>query len=378
MNFSSKINITVFFIIINLISVKGFPYTFYVETSEFNDNVYIIQNVVGDVSGNQVSQAFISETEIKTNNSQSKNQNNDIERYNNNLRDYSKVCTNLKLKPKSNIRKEFEENSYRKGISETSLKKAKDYWDSNEVSYGVDPCIKKLDTNHLFSTVNSLNRLLLKENINLAHLYPKIYFFNTENIKNIESFSSVSKDKYLKELLVETSNLRQELLSSKGSEIIYNNYYHYLLDKSFDQQLNEKTRQIILLRIHDEIPYSIEVSSDNIINVSKSKLRIFQSIYVHNQRHRSILIGKKGETIKSISISGKSFQSIQFICAPKSKIKGRLCIAKKHCDFIYHACAIVGIFLVFICGIYVSYMCHYWHIYLFLPPSFLTLIVRLT
>ena len=80
---------------------------------------------------------------------------------------------------------------------------------------------------------------------------------------------------------------------------------HIISDQSLDQQLNEKTRQIILLRIHDEIPYSIEVSSDNIINVSKSKLRIFQSIYVHNQRHRSILIGKKGETIKSISIGAR-------------------------------------------------------------------------
>ena len=80
---------------------------------------------------------------------------------------------------------------------------------------------------------------------------------------------------------------------------------HIISDQSFDQQLNEKTRQIILLRIHDEIPYSIEVSSDNIINISKSKLRIFQSIYVHNQRHRSILIGKKGETIKSISIGAR-------------------------------------------------------------------------
>ena len=80
---------------------------------------------------------------------------------------------------------------------------------------------------------------------------------------------------------------------------------HIISDQSFDQQLNEKTRQIILLRIHDEIPYGIEVSSDNIINVSKSKLRIFQSIYVHNQRHRSILIGKKGETIKSISIGAR-------------------------------------------------------------------------
>ena len=183
MNLSSRINFTVFFIIINLISVKGFTYTFYVETSKFNDNVYIIQNVVGDVSGNKVSEASILEKEINPNNSLSKNQNNDTERYNNYLRDYSEVCTNLKIKAKSNIKKEFEENSYRKGISETSLKKAKDYWDSKELSYGVDPCIKKLDTNHLFSTVNSLNRLLLKENINLAHLYPKVYFFNTENIR---------------------------------------------------------------------------------------------------------------------------------------------------------------------------------------------------
>ena len=80
---------------------------------------------------------------------------------------------------------------------------------------------------------------------------------------------------------------------------------HIISDQTFDQQINEKTREIILLRIHDEIPYSIEVSSDNIINVSKSKLRIFQSIYVHNQRHRSILIGKNGETIKSISIGAR-------------------------------------------------------------------------
>ena len=76
-------------------------------------------------------------------------------------------------------------------------------------------------------------------------------------------------------------------------------------DQSFDEQLNEKTRQIILLRIHDEIPYNVEVLSDQIINISKSKIRIFQSIYVKNQRHRSILIGKRGETIKFISVNAR-------------------------------------------------------------------------
>ena len=69
--------------------------------------------------------------------------------------------------------------------------------------------------------------------------------------------------------------------------------------------MNEKTREIILLRIHDEIPYNVEVRSDQVINVSKLKIRIFQSIYVKNQRHRSILIGKKGETIKAISINAR-------------------------------------------------------------------------
>ena len=64
-------------------------------------------------------------------------------------------------------------------------------------------------------------------------------------------------------------------------------------DQSIYEQLNEKTREIILLRIHDEIPYNIEVLSDQIINISKSKIRVFQSIYVKNQRHRSILIGKR-------------------------------------------------------------------------------------
>ena len=76
-------------------------------------------------------------------------------------------------------------------------------------------------------------------------------------------------------------------------------------DQTFDEHLNEKTREIILLRIHDEIPYNIEVYCDKVINISKSKIRIFQSIYVKNQRHRSILIGKKGETIKSISVKAR-------------------------------------------------------------------------
>ena len=98
-------------------------------------------------------------------------------------------------------------------------------------------------------------------------------------------------------------------------------------DQSFDEQLNEKTREIILLRIHDEIPYNIEVLSDRIINISKTKIRIFQSVYVKNQRHRSILIGKKGETIKFISMNAR--KSIEMFTGKKVDLFLEIKIKKK-------------------------------------------------
>ena len=54
MNFSLKINFTVVLIIINFVSLNGFSYTFYVETSEFNDDVYIIEIVISDELTNEI------------------------------------------------------------------------------------------------------------------------------------------------------------------------------------------------------------------------------------------------------------------------------------------------------------------------------------
>ena len=107
----------------------------------------------------------------------------------------------------------------------------------HEARDSLDKC-KKLNQDHLLITANSLNRLLIKENINLAHLYPKVYYFNNSNIKNLENLSMNSKNKYLSELFKEISNLRKELLSTKGNKIIYDNYYHYLIDKSDYHALN--------------------------------------------------------------------------------------------------------------------------------------------
>ena len=240
MDFSLKINFTVFLIIINFISVKGFSYTFYVETSEFNDDVYIIENVISDPSNNESDKKleeleFIQETKSNINSIKNPIIKSEIDKEN--FREYSVSCTNLKSKPILSLNKEFKDKSYKKGINEKSLKKAKDYWDMHEARDSLDEC-KKLNQDHLLLTANSLNRLLIKENINVAQIYPKVYYFNNSNIENIENLSMNTKNKYLGELFNEISNLRKELLSTKGNKIIYDHYYHYLIDKSDYHALN--------------------------------------------------------------------------------------------------------------------------------------------
>ena len=240
MNFSLKINFTVFLIVINFVSVKGFSYTFYVETSEFNDDVYIIENVISNESNNERNKKLeelelIKETKSDINSIKDPIIKSEINKEN--FREYSVNCTNLKSKPILSLNKEFKDKSYKRGINVKSLKKAKDYWDMHEARDSLDEC-RKLNQDHLLLTAKSLNRLLIKENINLAHLYPKVYYFNNSKIENIENLSMNTKNNYLGELFKEVSNLRKELLSIKGNKIIYDNYYHYLIDKSDYNTLN--------------------------------------------------------------------------------------------------------------------------------------------
>ena len=82
----------------------------------------------------------------------------------------------------------------------------------HEARDSLDKC-KKLNQDHLLITANSLNRLLIKENINLAHLYPKVYYFNNLNVKNLEDLSMNSKNKNLGELFKEISNFAPQVIN---------------------------------------------------------------------------------------------------------------------------------------------------------------------
>ncbi|MEQ9040683.1 MAG: GTPase Era [Silicimonas sp.] len=62
----------------------------------------------------------------------------------------------------------------------------------------------------------------------------------------------------------------------------------------------ETTREKLTLRLHQELPYQLTVETENWEENDDGSVRIDQIIYVARDGHKGIVLGKKGETIKSI------------------------------------------------------------------------------
>ncbi len=63
----------------------------------------------------------------------------------------------------------------------------------------------------------------------------------------------------------------------------------------------EITREKLTLRLHQELPYQLTVETDSWDERKDGSARIDQVIYVLRDGHKGILLGNKGETIKSVS-----------------------------------------------------------------------------
>jgi len=62
----------------------------------------------------------------------------------------------------------------------------------------------------------------------------------------------------------------------------------------------EVTREKVMLRLHDEIPYETTVETEQWQEKADGSVRIEQTVYVAREGHRRIAIGEKGQTIKTI------------------------------------------------------------------------------
>jgi GTP-binding protein Era len=62
----------------------------------------------------------------------------------------------------------------------------------------------------------------------------------------------------------------------------------------------EMTREKLTLRLHQELPYQLTVETENWEERDDGSVRIDQVVYVARDGHKGIILGKKGETIKTI------------------------------------------------------------------------------
>ena len=233
-----------------LFSQQVFAYTFYVETSEFNDDVYIIENVISQKNQIQSQQidGFDKKNQISDNKVFSNNNIiNQSERDGQNNNSFQNKCTNLKPKPLLHLSENFKQDIKIKGLNLNSLEQAENFWNNFEERDALNNC-RKLDEKNLFETAGYMNKLILDTNYNdngKINSYPKIYNFQYINSGSFENVSKKSKEQYLNDLFQEVSSLRLELLEISKNEIILDHYFMYINEKSFTDKLNAKEKQFV-------------------------------------------------------------------------------------------------------------------------------------
>ena len=67
----------------------------------------------------------------------------------------------------------------------------------------------------------------------------------------------------------------------------------------------EITREKLILRLHQELPYQLTVETEKWEENPDKSVRIEQMIYLSRSGHKGIVLGKKGETIKAISMASR-------------------------------------------------------------------------
>ncbi len=76
-------------------------------------------------------------------------------------------------------------------------------------------------------------------------------------------------------------------------------------DLPLRQLAAEITREKLFLRLHEELPYSSTVETEQWKDLPDGSARIEQTIYVTREGHKKIVLGKGGQTIKAISMAAR-------------------------------------------------------------------------
>ncbi|MBL4784447.1 MAG: GTPase Era [Cohaesibacteraceae bacterium] len=85
--------------------------------------------------------------------------------------------------------------------------------------------------------------------------------------------------------------------------------WHYPEDVVSDMPMRqlaaEITREKLFLRLHEELPYSSTVETEKWEDRKDGSVRIEQVVYIQRENQKKIVLGKKGATIRDISMASR-------------------------------------------------------------------------
>lgn len=67
----------------------------------------------------------------------------------------------------------------------------------------------------------------------------------------------------------------------------------------------EITREKLMLRLHEELPYQLTVETESWEERKDGSVKIIQLIYVARDGHKGIVLGRRGETLKGVSMAAR-------------------------------------------------------------------------
>ncbi len=128
--------------------------------------------------------------------------------------------------------------------------------------------------------------LALSEKLNAAYPFTETFMISAEKGHGVDALRG-----WLAEALPEGSWLYPE---------------DQIADLPMRMIAAEMTREKLTLRLHEELPYQITVETEHWQERKDGSVRIDQLIYVVRDGHKGIVLGNKGETIKSISQAARA------------------------------------------------------------------------
>ncbi|MDR2794250.1 MAG: GTPase Era [Holosporaceae bacterium] len=178
---------------------------------------------------------------------------------------------------------------------------AKTSWDafreSDDVLFVLDVCKKNFDASiKLLQKIDAAKKISLVMNkIDMIHK-PKLLeisamFSKIRNFENIFMASAL------------TGNGVEDILKYLSSALPCADWIYpedEITDSSFEKYVSEITREHIYHRLHQEIPYKCVVKTENYQHQDDGSVKIIQNIYVKNNAHKIIFLGRRGGKIKAI------------------------------------------------------------------------------